>query len=454
MKNKIILFLAGCLVLLMNSCLGSDDVEYTIPKNCQITSFTLKNDSVPELSKVDFTIDQLDGRIFNIDSMAYGTEIEKVVCTVNFASGTAQVQVIQEAVGDTIPWNGTDSLDFSKPVKFITYSYDGQFSKTYLAQVNIHQVVPDSMVWSLYADKVTGLSIDEEKVVAFNVNSSDYYYMYVKPATDKSYKLYRSAASDAKKWDELSLSGLPDNEVRLSQITEYEGVLYAPGTKGVVYQSVDGQNWSVLDNTPVVKYLLGGVKEGGVSQPSALATIIDKDGTLKFAAMDKSQNWTEGNIVPVNFPVTGFGSATHNIMYKERLTVACGRTSNGQLSNTVWATMNATSWAILSDEGTDVLVPSEGTMLSRYDDKFFLIGGIDAAGKPSKTIYNSIDNGVTWSEIDSMVVLPESYKARGFSSVLVDKEKYMLIFGGKTSNNSKVLDEIWRGRINRLGFKD
>ena len=67
MKNKIILFLAGCLVLLMNSCLGSDDVEYTIPKNCQITSFTLKNDSVPELSKVDFTIDQLDGRIFNID---------------------------------------------------------------------------------------------------------------------------------------------------------------------------------------------------------------------------------------------------------------------------------------------------------------------------------------------------------------------------------------------------
>ena len=30
----------------------------------------------------------------------------------------------------------------------------------------------------------------------------------------------------------------------------------------------------------------------------------------------------------------------------------------------------------------------------------------------------------------------------------------MYLFGGKEKNNSNVLDQIWRGRINYLGFKD
>ena len=48
--------------------------------------------------------------------------------------------------------------------------------------------------------------------------------------------------------------------------------------------------------------------------------------------------------------------------------------------------------------------------------------------------------------------MPVDYKARGFASVQVDKEKYMLIFGGKENTNANELDQIWRGRINRLGF--
>ena len=30
----------------------------------------------------------------------------------------------------------------------------------------------------------------------------------------------------------------------------------------------------------------------------------------------------------------------------------------------------------------------------------------------------------------------------------------MLIFGGKENNNANDLDQIWKGRIIRLGFKD
>ena len=33
-----------------------------------------------------------------------------------------------------------------------------------------------------------------------------------------------------------------------------------------------------------------------------------------------------------------------------------------------------------------------------------------------------------------------------------DKDNYMYLFGGKETNSSNVLNQIWRGRINRLGF--
>ena len=62
------------------------------------------------------------------------------------------------------------------------------------------------------------------------------------------------------------------------------------------------------------------------------------------------------------------------------------------------------------------------------------------------------DGGVNWSLSDTLVVMPQEFKARGFSSIYVDKDNYMYLFGGKETNSSNVLNQIWRGRINRLGF--
>ena len=87
---------------------------------------------------------------------------------------------------------------------------------------------------------------------------------------------------------------------------------------------------------------------------------------------------------------------------------------------------------------------------------FYLIGGIDESGKPQKDIYRSSDYGVTWNYIDTLVVLPSSYQARGFASMLVDKDNYLMIFGGKstiTTIDNQNLNDIWKGRINRLGFE-
>lgn len=460
MKNRIVLFIAGCCALLLSSCLGSDDNEYELSRDCQILSFSLSNDSIPELADVVFTIDQISGRIFNIDSMPYGTKLdEKVICKVRLASTVYTCQVMQEAIGDTIFWNTEDSLDFSKPVKFVNTLWDGETTKTYLAQVNIHQVVPDSMVWGIYKEGIPAAAVKEEKVVVFGEGDNESYYMYAQPVNaSEGYQLYRSAVSDGRNWTELTVTGLPAGEVRLSQITAYEDAFYVVTTKGALYRSADGQAWTLMENTPVVKVLLGAITTSDDytitgKQPSALATVVEKNGSFIYASMDKEMEWTDGTLLNEGFPLTGFGNLSYNSMYRARLLVVAGRDKDNKLTNAAWSTENGQVWAMLTDEEATPFDKQEGVAVTEYDDKFFMLSGINEAGKASSDIYLSRDGGVTWNVSDTLVVMPPEFKARGFSSIYVDENDYMYLFGGKETNNSDVLNQIWRGRINRLGFK-
>ena len=108
MKNKIFLWLTGCLALTLVSCLGNnewDDVPYEVDMNCQILSFSVESDSLPALNDVRFTIDQINEHIMNLDSMDFGTVIEdKVIATIERGNYVSKIQVIPEATGDTIDW--------------------------------------------------------------------------------------------------------------------------------------------------------------------------------------------------------------------------------------------------------------------------------------------------------------------------------------------------------------
>jgi hypothetical protein len=446
MKNNIVLFITGCTMMLMTSCLGSGDINSTTEiKNAQIASLVLSHDSIAGLNNVKFTIDQVNGLIFNNDSLPYGTEVNKVICTLTYEVGVNAIGVSPEAVGDTtIWWNGTDSLDFSKPVKFTTVAYNGSTTKTYKAWVNIHQVIPDLMVWERYAAPLTGIDAAEQKALKHTYDGKDVYLLYAKA---EGMHLYYAPATDLKTWSTLPLSGLP-GDADLSQITSYEQTLYAPAG-GSLYQSADGQTWSRVEDAPAVKALLGVVRKGR-NPSSLLAAIIESEGAYAFAGMNREKQWTKGEATPDNFPLSGFGSLSYERMNNEYLAVVAGKDKANRLLNTTWATDNALAWATLSGEQENFFEKKAGVMLTRYDNKFYLAGGINAEGKALKDIHISLDNGTTWAPADSLKAFPEDYAARGYASVEVDANQYMLIFGGKTSEEAKPLDELWRGRINRL----
>lgn len=457
MKNRIVLFIAGCCALLLSSCLKSDDTQVELSRDCQILSFSLSNDSIPELANAVFTIDQVTGRIFNLDSLPYGTKLdEKVICTVKLASTVIGCQVLQEATGDTISWNLEDSLDFSKPVKFINTLWDGTTTKAYLAQVNIHQVVPDSMIWNIYKEGIASEAIKDEKVVVFEDGNTESYYLYTQPAdAGRSYQLYRSAVSDGRSWTNLTVTGLPVGEVLLSQLAVYEGNLYVPTTKGALYRSADGQAWTAVENVPMIKALMGAIEVGddiSGSQKSALAAVVDQSGSLAYASMNQSGEWNTGTNLNDGFPLSGFAAYSHDIMYRTHLLAVAGRDKDNKLTNAVWSTDDGMEWVKLTEDESVSFGKQEGAAVTGYDDKLFLLNGIGETGKASSDIYLSRDGGITWNRSDSLVMMPQEFKARGFSSIYVDGDDYMYLFGGKETGSSNVLDQIWRGRINRLAF--
>ncbi|MDR0756622.1 MAG: DUF6242 domain-containing protein [Tannerella sp.] len=453
-KNKIPLWLFGGVLFFMSSCLGNDgtELEEWSLSNCQISTFSMSCDSISGLSAVKFTIDQINGLIFNKDSLPYGTNVNfKVICTVTYAIGAiTSVEVHQKAIDKKEYWNGTDSLDFSDEVIFYIISYNGKEAKSYTAKLNVHQQNPNLMEWSRDASPLPVSGATDRKVILYG----DSYRMYARGAN--SYELYQSPVPDANNWTRAPLTGLPDKTAfTLSQMTEYEGNLYLPSPDGALYRSADGQDWTKMDDAPEIAALLGAVGEGTeLGRPSALATIIRDDGKWLFAAMNVSGQWQQGTETPGVFPVAGFASNSYKQMYYSHLTVVAGKDRHGALSNRCWDTMDGLAWICLTGSGKDYFAQREGPMLADYDGKLYLTGGIDASNQGLSDIYTSADKGVTWSLADSLTFLPETYKGRGFASILVNKDNFMLLFGGKERSEANMLDELWRGRINRLGYKD
>ena len=452
MKNKVVLFF-GSFIVLLTSCLGSsNEYIYEVSLNNQLLSFSLNSDSVEGLSDVKFTIDQLSNSVFNLDSMPVDTKIEKVLSSLTYGSAATGARFYQEATGDTIDYSEEDSVDFSKPVKILLYT-GGSIIRTYDAWINIHTQVPDSLVWTLYSDQLFSQPMNDMKVLTNKyTGTEDTYLMYARPAASRSYWLYTASMDSPDQWTEAALSGLPSEGLVLEQLSAFNNQLYVPASDGSLYVSDDQVTWRKVEGTPVVKAVLGGLKSS-VNQPAVLATVIEDNGRLSFAALDTTGVWTVGAEVSSDFPISGFASSDMDLMYRERLIIAGGRTAGNQLVNTTWSTMDARTWANLTDASRTYFEKKEGANMAYYDDKFYLIGGMNESGKPSKDIYLSIDHGITWSRMDSLVVLPENFAARGFASMLVDKENYLCIFGGKTAKTASVLNEMWRGRVNRLGFE-
>ena len=96
--------------------------------------------------------------------------------------------------------------------------------------------------------------------------------------------------------------------------------------------------------------------------------------------------------------------------------------------------------------GNDITFPYPslpGTQIIAYDNRIYSLG---IQGDTLSLFSISNDGGRTWIPQSNTYLHPTAIPASTFSWT-IDEDKYMWIFCGGSG-------DIWRGRINRLGFKN
>lgn len=435
----------------LSACNSSEEeVDSTTLKDCRIITFSLENEEYPELSSTTFSIDQVEGQIFNVDSLSYGTVLtSKLLCSRTYGSGTQTVKVMPQATSETFLGSENDSIDFSEPVTFLTTCSDGITTKQYEAKVNIHQVDPDSLPWHRKVLPMDGLTITDQKFILSPFsNQENIVIMYAQTRTGYRYKTY---TYDLETLSETSFD-FPGKDLNLNSITIFGKDLYAIDGDHALYHTTDGVSWEKVETDFAVTSILGQIKESD-KQTASLCCITTTDAEDSFTSLTANGIWTKGETVPADFPRKGFASYDFYRMYYNHLFAVGGIDDTGNVTNTAWFTLDGQQWVKTTDDETDYFTPRYDSDMIVYDGKLWLVGGFDEKGVALDEIYQSVDNGVSWEESSVKVTFPEDFKKRGQASLMVDDDNHILIIGGSSTPAGDWLNDAWSGKINRLGFK-
>ena len=496
MRIKSLSIVASFLVLSLaiTSCLDSDN-DYELSSDNLITAFSL--DTIyGETYK--FTIDQINGLIYNVDSVPYSADtiINKILIKTFTTNGyaTSGTDFAEPFSQDTL-FNYSDSIDFMKhnPLKLRLRSADGLHIKQYTIEVRRHKTDPDTLVWGndpkvnddAYIKTFTGGKIanfNQSKAVLLGDD------IFVFASDGNQVKIYPQNYQ----WGEKVVVAPGSPLLQVSSIQNLNGYLYAIGDGTTfdlkdrkIYFSEDGVTWNPIIGAPssndkwknkiqVFESLITTFNNGSTESMAATVlncTLIDGNyngpkeilqiGTDKYVAdtifasiTTQSANslvWeTNGINVPDNFPtkhIVATKSFTTPTGGQQALLI--GEPEDGATATTPWFSNDGLNWGDMTPSKTKYALPvmSEPSILY-YGKTIYAFGKVKDDG--FSYIYTSI-NGVVWEKIEKKFMFPfngttSAFKDRtGGYSMVVDNDNYLWMFW-----NQK--DDAWRGKLNKLGF--
>lgn len=410
--------------VLLSACNDSDDtsvivdpVDYT---STAISGFSLKANKavLNNLDSVFFAIDLNAGRVFNADSLPYGTDVSALSVSIT-TEGNAVMAYSPSADGTEVSEidlvaDASAKLNFSRgPVKISVTSYDGQSTRVYEVKVNVHNVVPDSLFWSKVA--LTTLPTTFATPVAQKaVRMGDRAYCLT---TDGSaYAMAVSSDLYENSWQTASVS-FP-SAVETESLTATSDALYVLASDGSLLKSADGAAWSDT-----------GEKWNAIIAPYGSGLLgVATDGAdnvfVSFPAGATSK-------VPAEFPLRDYSDAipfATKWSDSDQVMIFGGRKADGGCTGATWA-YDGTSWAKLAESlpaaagyaVTACTICETDTVSWRLKESSVLLafGGVKQDGTINNTVYLSRDMGMTWKKGDSYLQLPKYMPAVSGADILV-----------------------------------
>ncbi len=433
-------FFAACL---------DDDTNYSYSSDAIISAFSI-DDIETDVEYIDddgdtitstitvtgedyvFLIDQNENRIYNSDSLPVGTDVTKVVTSVSIIG----YAVVYEKEGEDTLWTSTDSIDFTEPVKFTVYAYDGT-TRSYTVEVNVHQQEPDSLQWSQVEGANFNVStIYRQKAVSFNDK------IIVFAESSGQVQVTYTDMTDGVNWSTPQDIGIEGADY--SSVIVYNDCLYILA-QNQLYTSTDGTSWSSAGTSQSLSQLF-----------ATNSSYIYGISNNMIVESEDALSWTEVEEAIDNFPTYNVSYATCTLPTNSQIerTVVFGASEKvdtatimlGKLSTeSTWTQYNVSLDNIYACPKLKELA------IIHYDDKLYAFGGekdftSESPIKAFEALYESTDHGITWKAKTEDVTFPEEFLGRtDYFSYTVDSDNYIWIMWSGSN-------EVWKGKINRLGF--
>ena len=438
-------------MLLLTSCLKSDDDNNsTLSSDAAITSFSLGTlnryihttsstgaDSIYKTtvagSDYKFSIDQINHRIFNADSLPIGTDVEHVLCSVSALNNG--VILLKSEISDTLFYfSSTDSLNFTNPRELHVLASDGSAEQIYTINVNVHQEEGEKFVWSQHTQSEEIAALEGMKAVFLGES------LYVFGV--KSGKTLGYVTTDGESW--TSLAEINDAEAYLNMLV-YDGAIYMIAN-GSLQKTQDGKTWEIVKSDVAVKQLVANsyTELYALSTDNKMMVSSDEGQTWEEDELDEDASWlpteeTAYACVPLRMTdysdyilLVGTSPAISDISSVWRKIVEYDL----QGLEDKWVYMERTDNNLLA------LPQLHHLQLMAYDDGVLAFGVKDGA---FSSIYQTRDNGINWKK-NSKYQLPGKFNGNADSyAAATDGKEIWLISGGT--------GEIWQGHLNRLAWE-
>lgn len=444
MKNIYGLLLSlAVMAALATSCMKDDDEIQSSPE-CVITKFTVgdidtevsiklasgKDTIVTRTiggSSVAFNIDQINNKIYSVDSLPSWVDISGVIPTIN---STGYVYIKE---GDETDFHqfvsGTDSVDFTKQVKFLVIATDGVSTKEYTAQIFKKDSEADSLAWKT----VDGADLQLEGAHR-TLTLADRIYVFSE-SEGQAVVTSSSFLSEGASWRKPAQLTCEQGSVDWNSVVTYDGYLYALNTEGHICRSTNderGETWSVVSDRVFTRLL-------GTDELYLYA--CDESGIWGSADL---QNWAECgssdlDMLPeTNIATVSYVSKTNPAM---RNAVMCGLTSANSDNAVVWYKVSSVNESI-NQKWNYVQVAADNVYACPKLDNLSIIchnAEMYAIGGNNAGIYVSADNGISWHLQTKKKLLPAEVTGQSTPASMVAGNGYLWLIqsGGK----------VWRGKI-------
>ncbi len=422
MKKTLYFFL---LLVSLTSCLPEDVVLQSSPhiKNFSFSSHL----AVPGIEKIKFTVDSINCVIYNEDSITYGADLSKMLPNIQY-TGTPKKMTI-----NGIEWNGTDSIDFTYPVKLYIQSQNKTNEATYTITLNQHQVDPEQIVWENIP--AFHLSVAAKNIRCVSTQQDLYLF------TENNTETPQGHIHGLTQGDNWVFIGDYTTPINTSSIEVFGNQIYALSTDGNTLYRLDNYEWQAI-----ASFTEGAMTDIIGSIGNKLYILYTLQEQTLLASYNGSQLLPEvGAILPASFAPTHYAKLTAN-----NIIFLLGGNANGQVQNSILSSDNGYYWTNIANQAEKFCFSARtGAAATYYCKAIYLFGGYDNAGQDITTHCYSNNNGYSWTALNSQQMPPATYSYVEGTNALTFNN-YIWLVGLKEANKQQV--DLWKGRIRKVDF--